>query len=89
MVVGNDVIAGTMLLRLCMLPGLVMLIWAAPRVARHVGGQRRCGPVDLRAQPVGDHPPDGWRAQRDADGRADDGRDRADLRQPIRRGESA
>jgi alpha-1,6-mannosyltransferase len=36
-VVGNDVIAGTMLLRLCMLPGLVMLIWAAPRVARHVG----------------------------------------------------
>ena len=26
-----------MLLRLCMLPGLVMLIWAAPRVARHVG----------------------------------------------------
>lgn len=36
-VVGNDVIAGTMLLRLCMLPGLVMLIWAAPRVARHIG----------------------------------------------------
>lgn len=38
MVVGNDVVAGTMLLRLCMLPGLVMLMWAAPRVARHVGG---------------------------------------------------
>ncbi|MET0457341.1 MAG: alpha-(1-_6)-mannopyranosyltransferase A [Mycobacterium sp.] len=37
MVVGNHVIAGTMLLRLCMLPGLIMLIWAAPRVARHVG----------------------------------------------------
>jgi alpha-1,6-mannosyltransferase len=37
MIVGNDVVAGTMLLRLCMLPGLVMLIWAAPRVARHVG----------------------------------------------------
>ena len=36
-VVGNDVIAGTMLLRLCMLPGLVMLMWAAPRVARHLG----------------------------------------------------
>ncbi|WP_102142681.1 alpha-(1-_6)-mannopyranosyltransferase A [Mycobacterium hubeiense] len=35
--VGNDVVAGTMLLRLCMLPGLVLLIWAAPRVARHVG----------------------------------------------------
>jgi alpha-1,6-mannosyltransferase len=37
MVVGNDVVGGTMLLRLCMLPGLVMLIWAAPRVARHIG----------------------------------------------------
>jgi alpha-1,6-mannosyltransferase len=36
-VVGNDVVAGTMVLRLCMLPGLVMLMWAAPRVARHVG----------------------------------------------------
>jgi alpha-1,6-mannosyltransferase len=38
MLVGDDVIAGTMLLRLCMLPGLALLIWAAPRVARHVGG---------------------------------------------------
>jgi alpha-1,6-mannosyltransferase len=37
LVVGNDVVSGTMLLRLCMLPGLVMLIWAAPRVARHIG----------------------------------------------------
>ena len=37
MVIGNNVVAGTMLLRLCMLPGLVLLIWAAPRVARHVG----------------------------------------------------
>jgi alpha-1,6-mannosyltransferase len=37
LVVGDDVIAGTMLLRLCMLPGLVMLIWAVPRVARHIG----------------------------------------------------
>ena len=37
MLVGDNVIAGTMLLRLCMLPGLVMLIWAAPRMARHVG----------------------------------------------------
>lgn len=35
--VGDDVVAGTMLLRLCMLPGLLLLIWAAPRVARHVG----------------------------------------------------
>jgi len=35
--VGNNVVAGTMLLRLCMLPGLALLIWAAPRIARHVG----------------------------------------------------
>ncbi|MBB3603495.1 alpha-1,6-mannosyltransferase [Mycolicibacterium sp. BK556] len=35
--VGDHVVAGTMLLRLCMLPGLAMLIWAAPRVARHIG----------------------------------------------------
>jgi len=37
MLVGNDIVTGTMLLRLCMLPGLALLIWAAPRVARHVG----------------------------------------------------
>ena len=36
-VAGNNVVAGTMLLRLCMLPGLALLIWAAPRIARHVG----------------------------------------------------
>jgi alpha-1,6-mannosyltransferase len=44
MLVGNHVIAGTMLLRLCMLPGLVLLIWAAPRVARHLGAN---GPIAL------------------------------------------
>ncbi|MBV8965471.1 MAG: alpha-(1-_6)-mannopyranosyltransferase A, partial [Mycobacteriaceae bacterium] len=37
MLVGDNVVAGTMVLRLCMLPGLVLLIWAAPRIARHVG----------------------------------------------------
>ena len=37
MLVGNHVIAGTMLLRLCMLPGLACLIWATPRIARHLG----------------------------------------------------
>lgn len=36
-VVGNNTVTGTILLRLCMLPGLALLIWAAPRVARHVG----------------------------------------------------
>jgi alpha-1,6-mannosyltransferase len=35
--VGNNVVAGTMLLRLCMLPGLALLVWATPRVARHLG----------------------------------------------------
>ena len=35
--VGNHVIAGTLLLRLCMLPGLALLIWATPRLARHLG----------------------------------------------------
>ena len=37
MLIGDNVIAGTMVLRLCMLPGLAMLVWAAPRVARHIG----------------------------------------------------
>ncbi|MFP1151986.1 alpha-(1-_6)-mannopyranosyltransferase A [Mycobacterium sherrisii] len=36
MLVGNHVILGTMLLRLCMLPGLALLIWAAPRLAHHL-----------------------------------------------------
>jgi alpha-1,6-mannosyltransferase len=44
LIVGDHVIEGTMLLRLCMLPGLVMLIWAAPRIARHVGAS---GPAAL------------------------------------------
>lgn len=36
-IVGNDVVAGTMLLRLCMLPGLALLIWATARLAHHLG----------------------------------------------------
>lgn len=44
MLVGDHVVAGTTLLRLCMLPGLALLIWAAPRAARHVGGT---GPAAL------------------------------------------
>ncbi|MBW0017370.1 MAG: alpha-(1-_6)-mannopyranosyltransferase A [Mycobacterium sp.] len=43
-IVGDNVVAGTMLLRLCMLPGLALLIWAAPRLARHVGSD---GPTAL------------------------------------------
>ncbi|MGK2903238.1 MAG: alpha-(1-_6)-mannopyranosyltransferase A [Mycobacterium sp.] len=37
MIVGNNIVQGTMLLRLCMLPGLALLIWATPRIARHIG----------------------------------------------------
>lgn len=36
-IVGDNVVAGAMLLRLCMLPGLVLLIWAARRIAGHIG----------------------------------------------------
>ncbi|MFD4368827.1 alpha-(1-_6)-mannopyranosyltransferase A [Rhodococcus sp. NPDC058521] len=35
---GDNVIAGTMLLRLTMLPGLALMVWAVPRLARHFGG---------------------------------------------------
>jgi alpha-1,6-mannosyltransferase len=37
MLVGNNVVAGTMVLRLCMLPGLALLVWATPRVAHQLG----------------------------------------------------
>jgi alpha-1,6-mannosyltransferase len=37
MLVGDNVVAGTLVLRLCMLPGLVLLIWASLRIARHIG----------------------------------------------------
>ena len=37
LIAGDNVVPVTILLRLCMLPGLALLIWAAPRVARHVG----------------------------------------------------
>lgn len=36
-IAGNNLVVGTMLLRLCMLPGLAALIWATPRLARHLG----------------------------------------------------
>jgi alpha-1,6-mannosyltransferase len=42
--VGNNVVAGTMLLRLCMLPGLALLVWATPRLAYHLGAD---GPTAL------------------------------------------
>lgn len=36
-VAGNNIVAGTLLLRLCMLPALALLMWAVIRVARHLG----------------------------------------------------
>lgn len=38
MLTGENVVSGTMLLRLTMLPGLALAVWAIPRIARHLGG---------------------------------------------------
>ncbi len=38
MVTGENVVIGTMVLRLVMLPGLALLLWAVPRMARRLGG---------------------------------------------------
>ncbi|GAA4480290.1 alpha-(1-_6)-mannopyranosyltransferase A [Rhodococcus olei] len=37
-ITGDNVVAGTMLMRLAMLPGLVLMMWALPRLARQLGG---------------------------------------------------
>lgn len=36
---GDNVIAGTMLLRVTMLPGLALMMWAVPKLASHLGGK--------------------------------------------------
>ena len=38
-ITGENVVAGTMLLRLTMLPGLALMMWAVPHIARHLGGK--------------------------------------------------
>src|SRR5699024_6918130 len=38
MITGDDVVTGTMAMRLVMLPGLALLLWAVPRLARNLGG---------------------------------------------------
>ncbi|QDQ99301.1 alpha-(1-_6)-mannopyranosyltransferase A [Tomitella fengzijianii] len=38
MITGDNVVTGTMALRLVMLPGLALLLWAIPRMARNLGG---------------------------------------------------
>ncbi|MCW4355406.1 alpha-(1-_6)-mannopyranosyltransferase A [Hoyosella sp. YIM 151337] len=35
---GDSVVIGTMLMRLAMLPGLMLTLWAVPRLARYLGG---------------------------------------------------
>lgn len=40
MIIGDNIVAGTMLLRVCMLPGLALLVWATPRLAHHLGDDR-------------------------------------------------
>ncbi|TJZ77749.1 alpha-(1-_6)-mannopyranosyltransferase A [Rhodococcus oryzae] len=39
-ITGDNVIAGTMLLRLTMLPGLALTMWAVPHLARQLGGNQ-------------------------------------------------
>ncbi|NMN94873.1 alpha-(1-_6)-mannopyranosyltransferase A [Nocardiaceae bacterium YC2-7] len=36
---GDNVVAGTIVLRLAMLPGLALMMWAVPHIARHLGGK--------------------------------------------------
>lgn len=36
---GNNVVTGTILMRLVMLPGLALMMWAVPHLARHLGGR--------------------------------------------------
>ena len=39
-ITGDNVVAGTFLLRLTMLPGLALMMWAVPHLATHLGGKR-------------------------------------------------
>ena len=43
MIVGGNVVLGTILLRLSMLPGLALLIWATSRLARHLNSSPSIG----------------------------------------------
>lgn len=36
---GDNVVLGTMLMRVAMLPGLILTLWAVPRLARYLGGR--------------------------------------------------
>ncbi|MCE5292711.1 MAG: alpha-(1-_6)-mannopyranosyltransferase A [Nocardiaceae bacterium] len=38
-ITGDNVVAGTMMFRLAMLPGLALMMWAIPHIATHLGGK--------------------------------------------------
>ncbi|WP_405498105.1 alpha-(1-_6)-mannopyranosyltransferase A [Nocardia sp. NBC_00511] len=38
-ITGDNVVAGTIALRLVMLPGLVLMMWAVPHLTKHLGGK--------------------------------------------------
>lgn len=42
-ITGSSIIAGAVLLRIVMLPGLAMMIWAIPKLAHHLGGRAAVG----------------------------------------------
>ena len=42
-VTGDNVFAGVFLIRLALLPGLALTMWAVPRIAAHFGASRRLG----------------------------------------------
>ncbi|NLG44937.1 polyprenol phosphomannose-dependent alpha 1,6 mannosyltransferase MptB [Gordonia sp. (in: high G+C Gram-positive bacteria)] len=42
-VTGENVFAGVMLIRIALLPGLLLTLWAVPRIAAHFGASRRLG----------------------------------------------
>lgn len=42
-VTGENVFAGVMVFRLVLLPGLLLALWAVPRIAEHFGASRRSG----------------------------------------------
>lgn len=39
-ITGDNVVAGTMMLRIAMLPGLILMMWAIPHIASHLGGNK-------------------------------------------------
>ena len=64
--VGTNIIAGVLLMRLTLVLGLLLLVWALPELTRRLGGRRAGGAVGRRRQPDDGHPHGRGRAQRPA-----------------------